>query len=46
MYSTHNEEKSVIAERFIRPLKTKIYKHTIANSTIVYLSALIDIVDK
>ena len=27
MYSTYNEEKSVIAERFIRTLKTKIYKY-------------------
>ena len=26
MYSTHNEGKSVIAERFIRGLKVKIYK--------------------
>ena len=27
MYSTHNEEKSIVAERFIRTLKDKIYKH-------------------
>ena len=27
MYSTNNEEKSVIAERFFRTLKTKIYKY-------------------
>ena len=27
MYSTHNEGKSVVAERFIRILKNKIYKH-------------------
>ena len=26
MYSTHNEGKSAIAERFIRTLKSKIYK--------------------
>ena len=26
MYSTHNERKSVIAERFIRTLENKIYK--------------------
>ena len=26
MYSTHNEGKSVIAERFIKTLKAKIYK--------------------
>ena len=30
MYSTHNEEKSVVAERFIRTLKNKIYKHMTA----------------
>ena len=27
MYSTHNEGKSVVAERFARTLKNKIYKH-------------------
>ena len=27
MYSTHNEGKSVIAERFIGTLKNKIYKY-------------------
>ena len=27
MYSTNNEGKSVIVERFIRTLKTKIYKY-------------------
>ena len=27
MYSTHNEEKYVVAERFIRTLKNKIYKY-------------------
>ena len=26
MYSTHNEGKSVVAERFIKSLKAKIYK--------------------
>ena len=26
MYSTHDQGKSVIAERFIKTLKTKIYK--------------------
>ena len=28
MYSTHNEENSVVAERFIRTLKTKVYLYT------------------
>ena len=27
MYSVHNEGKSVVAERLIRPLKNKIYKY-------------------
>ena len=27
MYSTYNEGKSVVAERFIRALKNKIFKH-------------------
>ena len=27
MYSTHNEGKSVVAERFIRTIKNKIYKY-------------------
>ena len=27
MYSSHNEGKSVVDERFIRALKTKIYKY-------------------
>ena len=31
MYSTHNEGKSVIAERFIKTLKSKIYKKMTAN---------------
>ena len=26
MYSTHNEDKSIVAKRFIRTLKVKIYK--------------------
>ena len=30
MYSTYNEGKSVVAERFIRTLKNKIFKHMIA----------------
>ena len=27
MYSTYNEEKAVVAERFIRTLKNNIFKH-------------------
>ena len=46
MYSTYNEEKSVVAERFIRTLKNKMYKHTTAISKNVYFDVLNDIVDE
>ena len=46
MYSTHNEGKSVVGERFIRTLKIKIYKHMTAISKNVYFNVLNDIVDK
>ena len=36
MCSTHNEGKAGVAERFIRTLKNKIYKHMAANSENVY----------
>ena len=32
MYSTHNEGKSVVPERFVRTLKNKIYKYTTSTS--------------
>ena len=44
MYSIHNEEKSVVAERFIRTLKTKIYKYMTNVSKKVYTDRLDDIV--
>ena len=37
MYSTHNEDKSVVAEKFIKTLKAKIYKNTTANDSKSYL---------
>ena len=46
MYSTHNEGKSVVAERFIRTLKNKIYKHMTATSKNVCFDVLDDIVDE
>ena len=46
MYSTYNEEKSVVAERFIRTLKNKIFKHMAAISKNVYFDVLDDIVNK
>ena len=46
IYSTHNEGKSVVAERFIRPLKSKIYKYMTSISKNVYIDKLDDIVDE
>ena len=46
MYSTFNEGKSVVAERFIRTLKNKISKHMAAVSKNVYFDVLDDIVKK
>ena len=46
MYSTYNEGKSVVAERFIRTLKNKIFKHMTAVSKNVYFDELDDIFDK
>ena len=46
MYSTHNEGKSIVAERFIKTLKNKIYKHMTAISKNVYYDVLDDIVNK
>ena len=46
MYSTHNEGKSVVVERFIRTLKNMIYKHMTAASKNVYFDVLDNIVDK
>ena len=46
MYSTFNEGKSVVAERFIRTLKNKIFKHMTAISKNVYIDVLDDIVNK
>ena len=46
MYSTHNEGKPIAAERFIKILKSKIYKHMTAISKNVYFDVLDDIVDE
>ena len=45
MYSTYNEGKSVVAERFIRTLKNKIFKHMTTISKNVYFDALDNIVN-
>ena len=46
MYSTNNKRKSVVAERFIRTLKTKIYKYMTSISKNVYIDKLDDIVNQ
>ena len=46
MYSTYNEGKSVVAERFIRTLKNKLYKHMTVTGKNVYYDVLDDIVNK
>ena len=46
MYSINNEGRFVIAERFIKALKNKIFKHMAAISKNVYFDVLDDIVNK
>ena len=46
MYSTHNEDKSVVAERFIRTFKNKTYKYMTSVSQNVCVDKLNDIVNE
>ena len=46
MYSTYNEGKSAVAERFIRTLKNKIFKDMTAVSKNISFYVLTDIVNK
>ena len=46
MYSTYNGGKSVVAERFIRTLKNKLYKHMTATGKNVFYDVLDDVVNK
>ena len=46
MYSTYNEEKSVVEERFIRTLKEKFFKHMTAISKNIYFDVFDDIVNR
>ena len=46
MYLTYTEGKSVVAERFIRTLKNKIFKHMTALSKNVYFDVFDDLVNK
>ena len=40
MYSTHNERQSVVAEKFIKTLKNKIYKYMTSISENVYIDQI------
>ena len=46
MYWTHNVEKSIVAERFIRILENKIYKYMTSVSKNAYIDILDYMVDK
>ena len=46
MFSTYNEGKSVVAERFITSLKNKIFKHMTAISKNVYFDVLVTWMEK
>ena len=46
MYSTFHEEKLVVAEKIIKTLKNKIYKHMTTIGKNVYFNVLDDIIDK
>ena len=46
MYLIHNEGKSVVAKRFIRTLKTKIYKYMTSMSKNVYIDKIDDTVGR
>ena len=46
MYSTYNEGKSVVAERFVRTFKNKLHKHRTATAKNIYYNVLDDVVNK
>ena len=46
MHSTHSKGKSVIAERFIKTLKCKVYKKMTVNDSKSYLSYFNKLVDQ
>ena len=46
IYSTHNKGKSVVAERFIRTLKGKIYRKITGNDSQSYLGYLNKLLDE
>ena len=46
MCSTHIEGKSAVAERFVRTLENKNYKHTTVVSKNLYIDKLDDIINE
>ena len=46
MCSIHNEGKSIVAERFVRTLKTKIYKYLTSISKNMHIDKLDDIINE
>ena len=46
MYSTHNEGKSVVAERFIGTLTNEIYEYMASISKDVYIDKLDELINK
>ena len=44
LYSTENDEKSSVVERWIRTMKEKMWKYFTANSTNVYIDVILDLV--
>ena len=46
MYSIHNKKKSVVTERFIRSLKTKIYNYMTSISKNVHIDKLDDTINE
>ena len=46
MYSTFNEGKAVVIERFNRTLKNKMYKYFTANNTYKYVDVLPDLINE
>ena len=46
MYSTHNEEKSVVSEKVIKNLRNKLHKYTTSITKYVHIDKLDDVVNK
>ena len=46
MYSTHNEGKSNVTERFVRTLKNKMYKYMSSVTKNKYINKLEDVVNE